>query len=65
MEATRQGEIWWQHCEGQRKEDLVRGDCFYRNRPAIHKPPVMQDLQLALEDVDVVDDNDDDDDDAF
>ena len=26
MEATRQGEIWWQRCEGQRKEDLVRGD---------------------------------------
>ena len=63
MEATRQGEIWWQHCEGQRKEDLVRGDCFYRNRPAIHKPPVMQDL--ALEDVDVVNDTDDGDDDAF
>ena len=61
--------VWKQQdkerCEEQRKEDLVRGDCFCRNRPAIHKPPVMQDLQLLLEDVDVLEDDGDDDDDAF
>ena len=47
--------VWKQQdkerCEGQRKEDLVRGDCFCRNRPAIHKPPVMQDLQHLLKDI--------------